>query len=202
MATRKTKKRRVNRNPKVRKYAKRAASRARGALSGLSFKTAFKNAVYFQAGMFGAKWLAKRFGGGASETDPSSWGWKEYAKGGAGAVAAAFIMNMVKPGSGQKVLEGGLNLMIYEMIQNELISGNEWATGQFGWGADEAEYYPGDVAQDDAGTSYLLGEDYQWHQLPESSMTGSLEPVGPLGALEPVGPLGGEDVYAKAFLES
>lgn len=191
-------KRTYRKNPSVRRYARKAASRAGRSILGMNFKGALKNLPYYQVGMFGAKWLAKRFGGGASEIDPEIWTWKEYAKGGLGAVAAGWLANMVKPGSGQKVLEGGLNLIVYEMIQNELIAGNEWATGQFGEG--EAAYLPGDVAQDDEGTSYLLGEDYQWRALPDESMTGTLTPVGPLGeTLQPVGPLG-EDPYAKALL--
>jgi hypothetical protein len=154
--------------------------------------------------MFGSKWLAKRFGGGAMESDPESWTWKTYLQGGLGAAAAAYVMQMIKPGSGQRVLEGGLNLMVYEILQNELIAGNEWATGQFGAEDDEMySYEPGDVEEDETGKSYLLGEDYQWKPLPEMSVQGMgsvLEPVGPLGQLEPVGPLGADDVYRKALL--
>jgi hypothetical protein len=150
--------------------------------------------------MFGSKWLAKRFGGGASETDPESWGWRQYLQGGLGAVAAAFVANMIKPGCGQKVLEGGVNLMVYEMLQNELIAGSEWAAGQFGEEDDYYGYLPGDVEEDETGRSYLLGQDSQWQELPEGSYSGSLQPVGPLGVLEPVGPLGDADPYREALL--
>lgn len=193
-------KRTYRKNPRVRSYTRRAARSARSTLKGLNFKGALKNVIPFQFGMFASKWLAKRFGGGASETAPESWGWKEYLQGGLGAVAAGFVAQMVKPGTGQKVLEGGLNLMIYEMIQNELIAGSAWATGQFG--ADETSYLPGDVEQDETGRNYLLGEDYQWRALPETTMGETLQPVGPLGeTLEPVGPLGA-DPYARALLDN
>lgn len=157
--------------------------------------------------MFGAKWVAKRFGSTANESDPSSWNARSYIQGGLGAVAVGFAAQMIKPGWGQKVLEGGLNIMFYEMIQNELVAPSEWWTNQLGGegyyeGADEGGYEPGDVEQDDTGASYLLGEDLQWRALPSESMSGVLEPVGPLGSvLQPVGPLGG-DAYAKALLDN
>lgn len=195
------KKRSYLRNPSPRRYMKRAARSARATFGSLDFKGVLKDVPYYQFGMFASKWIAKRFGGGASETDPASWTYKEYLKGGLGAVAAAFLAQMAKPGSGKKVLAGGINLMIYEMIQNELISGNEWATGQFGYGENPG-YMPGDVEQDESGRSYLLGEDLQWRALPEEGMQGALEPVGPLGQLEPVGPLGAVDPYRRALLDS
>jgi hypothetical protein len=201
-------------NPSARKYAKRAASSARSTFAGLNFKSALKNAPMYLIGMFGSKWMAKRFGGGASETDPESWNYRSYLQGGLGAVASAFAMQMIKPGSGQKVLEGGMNLMLYEMIQNELIQPNAWAQGQFGdmgYGEmGDGGYEPGDVEQDEYGRTYLLGDNGQWRELPEDvggalqpvGPLGQLEPVGPLGQLEPVGPLGASDPYARALLDS
>lgn len=209
------KKRSYRKNPSPRRYVKRAARSARTTFGSLDFKGVLKDVPYYQFGMFASKWLAKRFGGGASEIDPASWSYKEYLKGGLGAVAAAFLAQMAKPGSGKKVLAGGVNLMIYEMIQNELIAGNEWATGQFGvdsyYEGEDAGYQPGDVEQDETGQSYLLGEDLQWRALPEEGMQGALEPVGPLGQLEPVGPLGqlepvgplgASDPYRRALLDA
>lgn len=214
---RKTKKRTYKRNPSVRKYARKAGRSARSTFRGLNFKSALTNVIPMQLGMFGAKWLAKRFGGGASETDPASWGARSYIQGGLGAVAIGFAAQMIKPGWGQKVLEGGLNIMFYEMIQNELIAPNEWAAAQFGQnGYYEGDYgyEPGDVEQDETGRSYMLGEDLDWRELPSGEMTGELEPVGPLGELgllepvgplgqlEPVGPLGAADPYARALLDT
>jgi hypothetical protein len=177
-------------------------------LAGLNFKKVFYDMGYFQAGMFSAKWAAKRFGGGASETDNASWTWRSYIQGGLGATVAAFLMQAIKKGGGQKVLEGGLNLMLYEMIQRELIPGSEWATGQFGQyydGVEDYGYQPGEIETDDSGRTYMLGEDNQWRELPEvSGMGEALVPVGPLGseALVPVGPLGADDAYAKAFFRA
>jgi len=211
----KRKKRSYKKNPSpprrrsrpARSYKKRAISRVRSTFSGLNFKGALKNIPYAQFGMFGAKFLAKKFGGGALEADPESWTWKQYLQGGLGAAAAGFLAQMIKPGSGQRVLEGGLNLIVYEMIQNELITGSEWATEQFGEdeGEEDYSYQPGDVESDETGKTYLLGEDYAWRELPEADVSGMgrLEPVGPLGRLEPVGPLGGTtDVYRSALLDT
>lgn len=123
----KGKKRKYKRNPA-------ALTRARSAFGGLSFKTALKNVWAFQVGMLAAKAASKRGNEEypATETDPESWVWSNYAKGGAGTVAAAVIGNMLKPGSGQKILEGGLNLMVYKLIQNELVPKSEWATNNLG----------------------------------------------------------------------
>lgn len=210
-------KRSYRKNPSARKYARRAASSARSTFAGLNFKTALKNAPYYLIGMFGSKWMAKRFGGGASETDPESWNYRSYLQGGLGAVATAFGMQMIKPGSGQKVLEGGLNLMLYEMVQNELIAPNSWAQGQFGDMGNYGElgaggYQPGDVEQDESGRTYLLGDNGQWRELPDDGVAGALQPVGPLGEtldpvgplgqLQPVGPLGAADPYARALLDT
>lgn len=216
MAKRKTRRKRTYRkNPsKARSYARRAGRSARSTFAGLNFKSALKNAPFYLIGMFGSKWMAKRFGGGASEIDPESWNYRSYLQGGLGAVATAFAMQMVKPGSGQKVLEGGMNLMLYEMIQNELIQPNEWAQNQFGDMGDYGQmgdggYEPGDIEQDEYGRTYLLGDNGEWRELPEDVGGGAMQPVGPLGeTLDPVGPLGqlqpvgplGADPYASAFL--
>lgn len=199
------------RNPR-RRVVRRAASRARTTFAGLNVKSALKDVPLTQIGMFATKWLAKRFGPDATEIDPESWNWSSYLKGGLGAVIAGFLAQTIKPGSGQKVLAGGFNLVVYKLIQNELIAGNDWASGQFGQGdyipdeyAAMEGYMPGDVEQDETGRSYLLGDDRQWHELPESSGyqgVGGLQRVGPLGALQsltPPGPLG-EDPVAAALL--
>lgn len=165
-----------------------------------------KEIPWYQIGMFASKWLAKRFGAKALESDPSSWGAREYIQGGIGSVAAGYICNMIKPGTGHMVMLGGLNLMIYEMIQNELIAPNAWASGQFGADDEMPTYTPGEIEYDNRGVPHMLGQDYQWRELPSQTSQlqqvgplGALEPVGPLGALEPVGPLGA-DAYARALL--
>lgn len=134
---------------------------------------------------------------------------------------AGFLVQAVKKGGGQKVLEGGLNRVVYDIIQNELIGPSEgwWKKnlgGDYAYGYDGYDYgyQPGDIETDDSGRSYMLGEDNQWRQLPEETAYGQLTPVGPLGALTPVGPLGAEtvpvgplgsigvdDPYRRAFLQ-
>lgn len=222
MAKRKRKKRQSNPIRRRRSPARKTVRRAARRMSAFNFHSALKNMVPIQIGMFSAKWAAKRFGEGASETDPESWNWASYLKGAAGAAAAGMLANMVKPGWGQKILEGGLNLMAYKAIQNELIAGNDWAVSQFG--ADEDDYVPteylltGDdedeyspmfgAAEDDEGL-WGLSEDGEpipvddAHRLPEVSYDGygesALVEPGRLGStLEPVGPMGG-DPFREAY---
>lgn len=183
------------------KAMRRRAASARRTIGGMNIKSALKNVPASVIGMMSAKWAAKRFGGdmNALETDPESWTAMDYVKGGIGAFAAGFVGQMVKPGMGQKILEGGLSLMGYKLLQNELIPRSEWATSQFG--AEETA----EIQYDEEGTPYLLGEG-GWmpvderHRLPEEGgMYGDeLTPPGPLGdELTPPGELGDawEDAY-------
>lgn len=198
---RKVRRRRSNPiSARTRRVASRAYSRARGAFSGLDFKGALKHAPYQLLGMFAAKWSAKRFGGDenpATETDPETWNYASYLKGGVGAVVAGILGNMLRPGIGQKILEGGVNIMLFKLVENELVPRSEWATEQFGQAEEPLVY-------DEQGVPYMLGQGGYYpaderHRLPEE-MSGALEPVGPLGAtLEPVGPLGA-DPWADAYL--
>lgn len=214
-------KRRVYKNPtRRRRIAKSAASRVRSTLGGMNFKTALKNMIPIQLGMFATKWAVKRFSDeySASLGDASSWNWTSYLKGVAGAVGAGMAMNMVKPGYGQKVFEGGINYLAFQLIQNKVVSPSEWATGQFG--ADDADYIPdeymdgadvnyqpGDLESGPDGQPYLLGADLKWRPAEGgyAGMGDSLEPVGPLGdSLEPVGPLGNslDQLYAERLLDN
>jgi hypothetical protein len=198
------------RNPSSTRRARRAGTRARNAFGGLNFKSALKNIPLNTLGMFAAKWAAKRFGEAATETDPASWNYASYLKGAAGAAGAGVIMNMIKPGTGQRILEGGMSLMLYKLVQNELIAGSTFWSGQLG--ADEG-YQPGDVETDSAGEPYILGYDNNWYpmdgaddyRMDEGGMYGGqLVKPGPLGdALLPPGPLGATsetDAMFKASL--
>lgn len=205
-----TTRRAPRRNPsRRRRTARRVARSAGGAFAGLNLKTALKGIPLNTLGMMAAKWAAKRFGQAATETDPASWNYASYLKGAAGAMVAGFLANMVKRGSGQKVLEGGMSLMLYKLVQNELIAGSTFWSGQLG----AQDRYPGVIEENSAGEPFILGEDYVWRplegaddyrMLPDSGMYGSalVEP-GPLGeALVAPGPLGADidETYRANFL--
>lgn len=168
-----------------------------------------------QIGMFAAKWSAKRFAGEenpAQESNVGTWDWSSYLKGSLGAVVAGLLGGLFKPTMGQKILEGGLNLMVYKAIQNELISGSEWANAQFG--AEEEAYIPDEyeglllAGQTPGGEPFMLGEDGNYYPANDAYRTAGygdeLVPVGPLGGSEltPVGPLGETDAYKKAWFQA
>jgi hypothetical protein len=130
----------VNATPRRRTYRRRARRAASRIVSGLAFKAALKNAITLNIGMFAAKAAARRFGLDSSETNPESWTWRSYIQAGLGGAGAALLFNAVKPGKGQKVLEGALAFTLFKMLQNELVVKNETATKWFG--ADEEEQDP------------------------------------------------------------
>lgn len=199
--------RRRTHNP--RRSIARAASRVRSSIAGMNIRSALRNIPPTMIGMFAAKFAAKKFGEVASETDPESWNWASYLKGAAGAFIGGFLIQNIKPGWGQKVLEGGISLMAYKVIENELIPRSEWAVNQFG--QNDTNYFPSEYVQTDAqGTPYLLGQNGQWYPVDERHrlLGDQLEPPGRLGdaytetyfgdQLEPPGRLGA-DPFAKAF---
>lgn len=209
---RSTKKRAVRRNPSRRTRA--VARRARGALTGLNFRTALKNIPLGALGMFVTKWAAKRGTPDALESDPATWDAMTYVKGGLGAVAGGYAMNMVKPGTGQKFLEGGLMLLLYKALQNHVVPQSQFLTGQFG---ATGTYQPGDVEVNSEGEPFILGQDgQQWLPLNEGgyqelSYGDVLEEPGRLGfgdVLEEPGRLGSgygqpgtESAYARSLFD-
>lgn len=209
--TTKTTKRRRRNPSRARRAGTAVSRRASSSLAGLNFKGAIKNVPMNAIGMFAAKWAAKKFGSAATETDPSTWDYASYLKGAAGAAIAGFLANMLRRGSGQKVLEGGLSLMAYKLIQNELIPNSPFWTGQLG-----AVRVPGTIEENAEGEPYILGEDNEWYPLEGeddyrmmpgsySEYSDALVPPGPLGeALVPPGPLGATDLdslYQRAFID-
>jgi len=205
-----SRKRTYRRNP-----AKRKRSRARATASkifgGLNFKKAIGDMPAIQIGMFAATWSAKRWGADATQTDPASWTWDSYLKGAIGGVGAAILANMMKRGSGQKVLEGAFNLMVYKAVQNELIVESSWATAQFG--ADDDDYSPEEYLMT-GDENWFLGQDGEMYptdeayRLPEASYDGygdTLQPVTSLGdTLQPVTSLGSavEDKARRAWFRA
>lgn len=218
----KARKRTTRRNPSPRRKA--ITRRVRTGITGLNFKNSLKNAPILAIGMFVTKFAAKR-GGGALEDDRASWTGMSYVKGGVGSVAGAFIANMIKPGLGQKILDGSFAFLMYKAIQNHIVPKNDFLMNQFGFGQGESTMYsPGDVATNEAGEPFILGQDGQsWipldeggeEDMPELAMGEDyydygdvLEPPGRLGmgqVLEPPGRLGfGQstvDAYRQTLFE-
>lgn len=178
-ARRKTTKtvRRSRRNPTTRRSIVRRASNT---LAGLNVMGAVKESIPLTAGMLGAKFFAKRFGAGADQSDPASWNWRSYLQMAGGAFATGLVSNMIKRGSGQKALAGGMSLLIYELIQNEFVATNDTMAG---WLGEDYEAEPfllgsngGQIPLDDSYRMQLEIPEYA--QLPEGMM-GTLAPVGP-----------------------
>lgn len=159
--TRKRARRSYRRNPESETYEgnprrryKRTRAVAGRLFGGLNFKQGLKDALILGFGMFGAKFLAKRFSGGASEADPSTWTIRTYLQMGGGAILAAMAANLLRPGMGQKVMEGGFALLLFKLIQNKLIQQNATATSWLG----AAEVEPGSgLLLDLDGSPYMLG---------------------------------------------
>lgn len=219
-------KRAIRRNPS-RRTTRRIVRRAGSGFRGINVRTALHSVPLRVLGMFVAKWAAKRGTPNALEADPSTWNGMTYLKGGLGAYAGAVVANMIKPGTGQRILEGGITLLIYKAVQNHLIPKNNWLTGQFGFGAEGGGYAPGQVEVNSEGEPFIMGQDGQWQPMDDTpGLMGfsdygdygdygeddwttmgqnALEPPGPLGfadVLEPPGRLGGgqDAAYARALL--
>lgn len=203
-----TKKRK--RNPtKAKRAARWAGRRARATIGGMKIGTALVNTIPHVGGMMAAQWGAKKFSEGGGANDPN-WEFKNYLTGGAAAFAAGFLAENLKRGYGQKVLEGGLALLGYKVLVNEVAPQSEWFMEQFGedefvmmgqeedeyeaiFGADDDEYDPGDAYLADDGETYILGEDGRWYPVSESHRQISQDDVELLGnGLEPPGRLGDE----------
>jgi len=159
------------------------------------------------AGALLYKWAAKlgSDGAGALYTDRESWDWKAHLKGAAGIAGGAFVANMLKPGSGQKVLDGGLTIMLYNILETEIIPKSDWAERQFG--ADESE--PAVVIGEDeqlylkqGGNVMPLDDSYRMGlDIPELEGYGdSIVEAGRLGdAIVPAGRLGFGDGRSDAL---
>jgi hypothetical protein len=172
---RKTRKSNPSPAPRRRRYyraAKRTAKRAGGRMiAGLNIRSAIKNALCLNVGMFAAKAAAKRFGLESSETSPESWTWRSYIQAAGGGFGAAFLMNAVKPGTGQRVLEGAIAFTLYKLIQNELVVKNPTAQSWFG-ADDEADpnLLPLDLegVDDDVEEQLVYVDDQTGEEIPMS----------------------------------
>lgn len=173
-------------------------------MSGMSIKRALKNVALMEVGMFAAKATAL-IKTDATEVNVDGWNWRAYIQGGLGGAAVAMAVNAIKPGTGQRILEGSLAYLGFKLIQNEMVQKNATAMKYFGAEED-------DMVLDLEGTPYMnsygqvlpLDESHRM-QLPEADLSDSLVPVGRLGeANVPVGPLGDDRMdamrrFAKAY---
>lgn len=210
------KKKKSKRGKRAFALAKRGGKRA---VSGLSIKSALKNMLPFQIGMLAATFAAKKGAGDIVpvDTDPASYSWGAYLRGALGSAAVAVAANLIKPGLGQKVLEGGLNQVASKMIRNELIEKSTWAKQHFGQEHEtEWAYRPDGVGQseqlyvDTDGTPYLRGAgqtylplDERHRMLPDTPgyYGDTLVRPGPLGdTLVRPGPLG-QDPDMRRYAE-
>ena len=144
---------------RVRRYARRAGGRL---FAGLNVKSAIHEGIPMLIGMFAAKLGARKFGNGL-ETDPTTWTWGTYLKAGAGAFVGAMAANMVRPGMGQRVLNGGLAFVLFKLVQNELVTKSPKAQEWFG-ADDPLEGYDGYgyLGADDPNVLQLDGEGTPW----------------------------------------
>lgn len=170
--------------------------------------------------MMATQFFAKRFadGGGANDAD---WTWKNYTWGLVGAFGSGLVAEMIRKGSGKEFLKGGLSLLGYKLLVNELAQKSEFVQEYFGeeipgevfMGTDGQYYGAGDTYLGQDGEVYLMGQDGMWRPTsdmgrnpwpdeylgPETSLGATLAPPGALGeTLAPPGSLG-EDPYARAF---
>ena len=161
---------------------------AGGILAGTSIPTAMRSMLPMTAGALLAKVSQKRFGDKTAED--GNWTWKDYVAGGLGALAASLgsrYLLRATAATQQKVLEGGLLILVFKLITQEIVpmssTAMEWL------GEDGETYRAGDLYETEAGETYVLGAGGEWKYLPAN--TGAqFEQGGFVGENEPVSPPG------------
>jgi len=209
-----SRRRKVRRNPaprpasKWRGRARRAVSHARGFLGGTGIGGALRSLFPLTIGAMAAKIAQRKFGDKTSED--GNWTWKDYmlAAVGTGVVGlGSRYLLKINPATSQKVIEGGLLLIAYKIITNELAPMNstvkEWIGGPdegvpIGYmGADEGSWQGfsiGDLYEDAYGRTFMLAEDGSWQNVAEDDrMMGAGEEYG---SLVPPGAYG-QDAYGQ-----
>lgn len=201
-AKRATRRKAPRRNPSTsRKIARRGARASKNLITALDLKRSFLDAGKQIGGMMVAQFAAKKFADGGGANDPD-WTWKNYGFGIAGSFGAGIAAEMVKKGSGKEFLKGGLALVGYKLVTNELSQRSEFVAEYFGntqtfRGTDGVDYMAGDSYQGDDGEVYLMGNDGEWYP---NGMNGILAPASDLGGtLAPPTDLGAADAYAATF---
>jgi len=199
MAKKKGKKKSYKRNP--------ASLRTVG---GLNIPRAAIDATKCAGGMLIAQFFAKKFakGGGANNVN---WDAKNYGFAALGALAAGLAGNLIKKGSGQEMFKGGLALVMYKLVTNEIAPKSDWLEAQLGQFDElnpayqaagylpEADIEEMDVMED---YEYLLGEGNVYAPAEDEFYPNMGEPVVPVSslgeAITEVSDLG-EDPYSAAF---
>jgi hypothetical protein len=173
--------------------SRRAATRAKSIFTALKIQESVIDASKQVGGMMAAQFFAKRFadGGGANDV---AWSWKNYLWATTGAFAAGIGAETIKKGSGKEFLKGGLALIGYKLITNELAPKSPFIQEYFGadnsqgafLGEDGETYEPGDQYLGQDGEVYLLGANGEWSPINDAyrmgPMSGTLAPPGDLGA--------------------
>jgi len=154
--------------------------RARRHASGLSEKmglsASIKKILPMLAGAVACKIAQKKFGDGTEET--GNWTWKDYLTGALGVVAVSWASKGIfksNPKTSQYIMDGGLLILAYKLLTNELVpmsdTAKQWLgqdDGTQGMGAsDEGSWTAGgfdvgDLYEDETGITYVLGADGYW----------------------------------------
>jgi hypothetical protein len=192
--------------------AKRAMKKnpsARGILEGTVIPGAAKNLLPMVGGALLTKVAQKRFGDKTSET--ANWTWKDYLAGFVGAFGGSLLARFALGSSQrtqQKILEGGLLVLSFKLITQELVPLSDAAQEWLGEDEDGEEWRPGDTYRDADGNEWILGEDAEWYaydpqkgQWAPKDVSGVVQPPGRLGGVvQPPGRLGGIPTPNNPFM--
>ena len=162
-------------------YARRGAAHVRGFFGGLGLGQAAKITLHGMVGIAAASLLRKKFGDVSDARD--NWSWKDYLMAGLGALGASVVAKHVFRASAdtsRNILTGGLVLIGYRILTDEVLPKNDTLSKWFGeeagegsWqgigaGESAAAYLPGDVMLGDDGRDYVYGEDGNWRPSDDS----------------------------------
>lgn len=129
MAEQKKKKRKSRKKNPV---GKRTRRRAKQTFLGMDFGKTFSNLAPHLAGMLAANVLAKKFPGLEGGTDRMDWTPGNYLGAGLGAILAGALAENIRRGWGQKVFQGGMDLVFYKLLINEIAYKNPTLESWFG----------------------------------------------------------------------
>jgi len=197
----------VRRNPsRMRKNPSKGRSVARRTIAGINPKKAITDAVKGQPGMLMAEFFAKKFGKEGKSIFEEGWSWENFAWSIGGAFAAGLAGNMIKPGSGNKMVEHGLGLVLNKLIQDKMIQQNATLKAALGQASSVTNRYrQNQYLNPAAATSMRQYDMYGNRIVPNSTyntaMNGQVTPANSLGGMVvPEGVLGNViDMYAPAF---